>query len=139
MPFSQQTFKGILMKQFFLIISTVAFITGCSTPPQAIPKIEKFLVGNCRTLMTSTNVYDYQYTVQSPLGKGVFAIAYDGKNQVCGTATVRDGETDWGRLEVLALSRCEERKKTSSVNTPCKVFAKNFEIVWDEKRKYGLE
>ncbi len=127
------------MKQFFLITSTLAFITGCSTPPQAIPKIEKFLVGNCRTLMTSTNVLDYQYTVQSPLGRGVFAIAYDGKNQVCGTATVRDDLRDWGKLELLALSRCEERKKSSSVNTPCKVFARDFEIVWDEKRKYGLE
>ncbi len=127
------------MRILFLFLAASSLLMGCSTPPQAIPKIEKFLVGNCRTLMTSTNVLDYQYTVQSPLGRGVFAIAYDGKNQVCGTATVRDDLRDWGKLELLALSRCEERKKSSSVNTPCKVFARDFEIVWDEKRKYGLE
>jgi hypothetical protein len=127
------------MRFFLLIMSTFVVLTGCSTPQQAIPKIDKFLVGNCRTFMTSTNIYDYQYTVQSPLGRGVFAIAYDGKTQVCASATVRDGERDWGRLEVLALSRCEERKKNSSVTAACKVFARDFEIVWEEKRKYGLE
>ncbi len=125
------------IKFLSIIISSV--LVGCSTPPQALPKIENFLVGNCRALMTSTNVLDYQYTVQSPLGKGVFAIAIEGGNQVCGTATVRDGETDWGRLEVLALSRCEERKKQTSIKENCKVFARNFEIVWAEKKKYGLE
>jgi hypothetical protein len=127
------------MRLLLLLTSSIALISGCSTPPQAIPKIERFLVGNCRALMTSTGVYDYQYTVQSPLGRGVFAMAYDGKTQVCGTATVRDGERDWGRLEVLALSRCEERKKNSSLTANCKVFARDFEIVWEEKRKYGLE
>jgi hypothetical protein len=126
-----------IFKFSLIIFSSV--LASCSTPPQALPKIERFLVGNCRTLMTSTNVLDYQYTVQSPLGKGVFAIAIEGGNQACGTATVRDGETDWGRLEVLALARCEERKKNSSIKANCKVFARNFEIVWAEKKKYGLE
>jgi hypothetical protein len=89
--------------------------------------------------MTSTGVFDYQYTVQSPLGRGVFAIAFDGKNQACGTSTVRDSERDWGRLEVIALSRCENQRKISNIGAPCKIFARDFEIVWDERKKYGLE
>ena len=89
--------------------------------------------------MTSAGIYDYQYTVQSPLGRGVFAIAYDGRNQSCGTATVRDGTRDWGRLEVIALTRCESSRRTANVSSPCKIFSRDFEIVWDEKRKYGLD
>jgi len=130
------------VRNLFSIVSlSIIFfqLSGCSTPTKAIPKIDQFLIGRCKELMTSTGILDYQYTVQSPLGRGVFAIAYDGSNQACGTATVRDNTREWGKLEVIALSRCESQKSQSKISTPCKIFARDFEIVWEERKKYGLE
>ena len=82
--------------------------------------------------MTASGVLDYQYTVQSPMGKGIFALAKEGDNQVCAISTVRDGTSDWKKLEQLAVARCEEQRKYSGISSSCKVFARNFEIVWVE-------
>lgn len=115
----------LLVLFIFLGISS-----GCSTPPTAIQKITYVLSENCRQLMTSSGVLDYQYTVQSPMGKGVFALAKEGDNQVCAISTVRDGISDWTKLEQLAISRCEDQRRKSDVSTSCRVFARNFEIIW---------
>jgi hypothetical protein len=132
--------KFYLRRVFFIVVSaTILSLIACSTPPVATPKIHQFLIGQCKALITDPSIAAYQYTVQSPMGRGVFALAIDGHRQVCGQANVRDGTNDWARLEVLALARCNDMRANYKINTPCKVFAKNFEIVWDEKRRYGLE
>ena len=118
----------------------MAIASGCSTPPTAIPKISSLLSESCRRLMTSSGIMDYQYTVQSPVGKGVFALAKEGDSQVCATSTVRDGISEWTGLEQLAISRCEDQRRNTGISTPCKIFARNFEVVWfeDPNEKFAL-
>lgn len=122
------------MNQFkfisLILFLAVILLNGCSTPPSAVSEIQKVLGGRCKEIMTGPGILNYQYTVQSPAGRGVFALAKEGSAQVCGFATVRDNIYEWERLERLAISRCEEQRRYSKISLSCRVYARNFDIVW---------
>ena len=66
--------------------------------------------------------------------------------QYCGYATnnykdVNESSLDfkvpWDKLEVVAIARCESVKAAGT--PPCKVFARNNEIVWTFTKKSTLD
>ncbi|MEA9567533.1 hypothetical protein [Polynucleobacter sp. AP-Nickl1-40-C4] len=113
--------------------------TSCSTPEAAMPKLKQYLGAQCLEMMTAPGINGYQYISQHPAGRGVFALAMANGYQVCAYSTTREGIRDWNTLEVLALGRCEDARKAAGMNTTCKVFARGFDIVWDEKKTHGME
>lgn len=125
----------IARTHFRFVVSLLALfcvigLSACSTPPQAKSKIDQYLNSSCASLMTRDGVPEYQYTVQSPMGRGVFAWGHDGAAQVCAYSTVRDNFYNWSDLEKLAIDRCSGRTNN---RIPCQVFARNFDIVWNEQ------
>ena len=115
------------------------FLAGCTTPQAALPKMEQYLSSACYQKMADPSILAYQYTVQSPFGMGVFAVAGEKSRQVCSFSSGRDGLANWGSLELLALARCEKLRSEASITSTCKVFARNFDIVWNYNKKHGLE
>ena len=117
----------------------VLFLTACSTPESAMPKLKEYLGYQCFEMMTKPGLNGYQYISQHPAGRGVFALAIGNGYQVCAFSTTREGIRDWNDLEVLALGRCEDARKAAGINSTCKVFARGFDIVWDKKKTHGME
>ena len=89
----------------------------------------------------------YQHVAQAPLGgSAVFALAVDGSNQYCGWSSMLDSAIDPGffvkdfpeQIEVLAIAHCEA-VKPESVSAPCRVYARNNNIVWKSNASVGME
>jgi len=125
--------------RFFSVVLLGGLLHGCSTPETAMPKLKQYLSPECLELMTKPGLNGYQYISQHPAGRGVFAIASQGGKQVCAYSTTREGARDWNSIEVLALGRCEDARKDAGMTETCKVFARGFDITYDDKKKHGME
>jgi hypothetical protein len=128
-----------------------AMVAGCATPPQVVNEAQRYLRGECLELFTSQKMGGYQHIAQVHVqGKAVFAMAESNGLQKCGVARssidlpaqgsifqTPGSASGWEQLEAIAISRCEE--KTRSIKVPCKIFARNNEIVWGKASDVGFK
>ena len=125
------------MKKLLLLI--IFIVSGCATPgPFPKEKAALFLKGACYQLFIGA----YQsYTNILWIPKAAYALSADSNGaQSCAMAWRREVTDDfwtedasWEKIEALALSRCEDYKlKNNTSSSPCKIYARNNEIVWDQ-------
>ena len=81
----------------------------------------------------------YSHLAGHPVAGAVFAVAGDKTKQVCTWASTRDSGNNYRTMEFMALGKCETLRASAGVAAPCKIFAKNFDIVLDEKKKHEME
>jgi len=136
-----------------LIALSMLFLTACSpTIPQSnLDAADKYLGPTCKALFLSNGLRGYQFWSQSALNskQAVFALAIDPRTgaQSCGYATNHPNDvkenaleitTSWEKLDAVAIARCESARP-AGLTSPCRVFARRNEIVWDKTGKIGLD
>lgn len=131
-------------------ISTILLLglAGCAAPGN-VKDQASLIMGNssCHALFVDNGFASYQHCTHQFSPKCVFVLAKDSSNnQSCAFARkwelvdnlcVINCSPTITQVEALALSRCEEAKSKMNVDpsTPCKVFAHNNDIVWDNYKK----
>jgi len=137
--------EGEKMKRLFIFL-TVFMLGACTAPPKVSSEASQFLRGNCRDMFLDSGAFRYQHLAQAMFGQAVFALTDSSAGQYCGYATnnykdVKEGafeiKAPWDKLEVVAIARCESVKASGA--PPCKVFARNNEIVWTFTKKSTLD
>lgn len=123
------------------VLTILGLLSGCASPDKgALAGYEKYLSPPCYALITDTSFSSYQSSASHPLGRAVFAIANEGNKQVCAYSSTRaDLVRNWDTLDVLALGKCEKERIAAGMTSTCKVFSRNFEVIWGEKKNYGME
>jgi hypothetical protein len=119
----------------------VSLFAGCTAPPLVKEQAAQILKGQCLDLFLNGSLGGYQHVVHEIAGKAVFALGIDDKTgrQRCGIgrSNVDVGQqalglsgnaVSWEQLESIAIARCEA---SVSSGLPCKVFARNNDIVWN--------
>jgi hypothetical protein len=133
------------MKSIFTIF-TIFLLSACSAPPKVVSEISQFLTGNCRAIFLDDGAFRYQHLSHAIGGRAVFALSDSSVGQYCGYATnnykdVKESafeiQAPWDKLEVVAIARCESVKPAGA--PPCKVFARNNEVVWKFIKKSTLD
>ena len=125
--------------KFLLAILAPTFVLlGCTTPDTLKPKLHQYLSQQCFDLFTDSAL-GYSHLAGHPVAGATFAIAGDKNKQVCAWASTRDSGNSYRTMEFMALSKCEDLRVRSGITAPCKIFAKNFDIVIDEKKTHGME
>lgn len=133
------------MKRLFVIL-TIFLLSACTAPPKVTSEVFQFLTGNCRAMFLDTGAFRYQHLSQAIGGRAVFALSDSSAGQFCGYATnnykdVKESsfeiQAPWDKLEVVAIARCESVKAKGA--PPCKVFARNNEVVWTFNKKSTLD
>jgi hypothetical protein len=143
----------------FLLISLVMSIVGCATAPiESRNQASRYLSGQClQTFLNSAGGgFDGHYGVylsqplnklMNPLGlgpKGYFAVAIaaNGSN-ACGWKTNMAGSDaglSYERLAEEALAKCDVSRRQKSISEPCKLFAKDMDVIYEKntpvKRMY---
>lgn len=105
--------------------------------------------GPCYDLFTANGMWDYQWDCNDLSAKCIFALAKDNNGkQACAfirhtelqnnSMIVLDGATQT-QLEAGAVARCENFRRQNNVDSACKVFAKNNEIVWEDFKERKIE
>ena len=121
---------------------------GCSTPNHVKEEAERILKGECLNLFLNSSVGNgYQYVANFATGRAAFALAVDGNNQACGMATNMHWDTtdsilfstpNLDRMEAIAINRCE-KNKPANLQSSCRTFAKNNDIIWQKTIESGLK
>jgi hypothetical protein len=123
-----------------ILISAILMLPGCAAPPVVNAKAETILRENCLALFQS---FYYQNRAQAnelaPYTYIYLALADDPNSQVCALGAGRDEEDPlMGELFVKlvpayqkAYSNCEAAKKNTAISSPCRLFARNNDIIWD--------
>jgi len=130
----------------FLICSVLA--AGCAAPIKVRDEASLYLRGRCLEQFLDSGVHRYQHYAQSGTGQVVLALSDDGRgNQVCAQSSNNPNEVrgwgllintvTWDKLEIIAVARCESIRPASA--PPCRVFARNNDIVWKEVKKSTLD
>ena len=118
----------------------------CSAPPKVTNEVSQFLTGDCLALFLDSGLYRYQHLSQIIGGRAVFALSDGPSGQFCAYATnnykdVKEKHLKflqfWEKLEVVAIARCEKIKPVGAM--PCKIFARNNQIVWNRNIKPTLD
>jgi hypothetical protein len=136
------------MKKLLLLLLSI-LITACAGAPGPVKeKAHNILNGGaCYNLFIKTGHGSYQDCSAAIGANCIFALVKDSQNnQACGHTMFAELVDNFcivgcsptsAQEEALALSRCEEAKKKFSVNinAPCKIFAINNNIVWEEEGK----
>jgi hypothetical protein len=134
------------MKKIILIL--ILFTYGCAAPQIVKEKASSILSPVCYDLFTDSGLLRYQNLAHQFRGKAVFAYGKDNAGSVCAYASISEAPDlyslfdppKWSTIETLALGKCEaKRKEGGLVNSPCKVFARNNEIVWGTSLDNGLQ
>jgi hypothetical protein len=132
------------------LASLIAFVffAGCAAPQKVMEESSKILKGNCLALFLNADMYQYQHVAQAPLGgRAVIAVSDSIRGQYCAWSSNRHWDVQdqmltpsvaWEKLETVAIARCEA-VKPDSVKEPCRIFSRNNDIVWNEKKPAGLE
>jgi hypothetical protein len=132
-------------------LMTIILLVGCAAPQHVVRQASEVLVGNCKELFLSERNGGYQHVAQIHLnGKAVFAIAIEKGQQKCGMARssfdlphqgnafANPGSVaGWEQLEVIAISRCEQ--SSNIVKVPCKIYARNNDIVWGKNSEINFK
>jgi hypothetical protein len=138
------------MKKSSLISILIIFIaSGCAAPGPLKEKAASFLRGACYDKFVESGWYSYQHLANMPINpKVAYALSADSNGaQSCGAAWRREVTDDfwtedasWEKIEALALSRCEDfRLKNNASSSPCKIYARNNEIVWDQYKNENFK
>ena len=146
-----------------LLLLIIFIVTGCaSMSSETSQKASSILKGNCAQYFFSGT-----YSQANQLTENItMAYADDGSNYACGFAAIHEVNDDnwiaskekssWPRAETLAISRCENPQRggvaeiyrmhhgyrsSSNINARCRIFARNYEIIWDKEsdEKPGLQ
>ena len=122
-------------------------MAGCSITPESRMKASSIIgEGVCFDIFVSDKVFSYQHQARLN-NRAAFAIAVQNKNQfACAWASgpeVTDSlitQPSWEAVQALALSKCElVKKQNPSITAPCKIFARDTLIVWDEYKDEKFE
>ena len=131
-----------------LFAVTTASLMGCAgvPPAQVQSAVDTYLRSTCKELFLATGYPNYQHFAQIVIAsKAVFALAQDESGeQKCGIGRngidIRGASTagvTWEQVEAVAVAKCEAAGST--VKTPCKVFARNNEIVWKQSARQEFQ
>jgi hypothetical protein len=133
------------MKKLYPILILILILTGCAAPGPVKEKANNILKPVCYEKFIDNSLGSYQHFAHQFSPKVVFAYAEDASSYVCGDAywgelvdnmCLVGCSPTWSQIEALALSRCESAKSPSfDKKKPCKLFARNNEIVWEEYKK----
>jgi hypothetical protein len=132
-------------KLFFLLFLLLA---SCAAPGVVKDKAAT-VMGNstCYDLFVDNGFMSYQHCTHQISPKCVFAMAKNSEGkQACAFARklelvdnlcVVNCDATLTQIEALALSRCEEAKAKlpEFKNVPCKVFAHNNDLLWEDYKK----
>ena len=125
--------------QYLVSMFFASFVLlGCTTPEALKSKLHQYLSQQCFDLFTDSAL-GYSHLAGHPVAGTTFAIAGDKNKQVCAWASTRDSGNSYRTMEFMALGKCEDLRVKSGITSPCKIFAKNFDIVIDEKKTHGME
>ena len=135
-----------------ILLGSSLFILGCAAPGQVKEKAASTLQGKCYDIFVDSSHMGYQHCAHQISTKCAFALSKDKNDpgkQVCSTALwwelidnlcVINCKPTQTQVESLALSRCEAlRDKNGSFNEPCKIFARNNEIIWEDSKKEDVK
>lgn len=137
--------------KFVSLILLLPLFLGCATAPiESKNEATKHLSGICLQtfLSRSAGGFESQYGIylsqplnkmMSPLGvgpRGYFAVAIGSNGEIaCGWKTNMagaDAGLSYERLAEEALSKCNQNRKQKSINEPCKLFAKDMEVIYEK-------
>lgn len=110
-------------------------IVACSTPEKVVTEISNTLGPKCKTRFTDDRMGKYSYAAQAGWGGAVFALAKEGGREACGHGSGfnRDPNDHWGtQYESVALRSCEYERGLMNISNPCRVYARNFNVIWNE-------
>ena len=137
-------------KNSLISILIIFIVSGCAAPGQVKNQAKNIMGdGPCYNLFTANGMWDYQWDCNDLSARCIFALAKDNNGkQACAfmrhtelqnnSMIVLDGATQT-QLESGAVARCENFRKQNNVDSACKVFAKNNEIVWEDFKDRKIE
>ena len=139
----------IVMRNLLPVVVAISMLSSCSAPKLVAETANKDLSGTCRAIFLDSGYYRYQHVANAPFGgRAVLALADDPQyGQFCawargGMGDIQDSAFDmaiaWEKIEFVAIARCET-SKPEYVKAPCKIYARNNDIVWHDKNKTGLD
>jgi len=132
-----------------LLLIIFIMLSSCAAPGPVKEKAQNILSGACYNLFVDNGVGSYQMCTHQFTQHCVFTLAMDKSDrasQVCSFARGSELLDEFclvgcsptnAQVEALAVKRCEEFKAKSAIknDAPCKIFAINNDIVWDDKAK----
>lgn len=132
------------MKRFLHILFLSLIATGCSAPLALKDEAAIHLQGSCLDMFLHPQ---YQTLAQSLGTQAAFALATDGKSHACAISLSSKDKIDKSLgvkkaneyYEALAIERCEEARIKIGLTAPCRIFARNNEIVWRKIINAGLQ
>jgi hypothetical protein len=114
-----------------MIILSCQLIVACSTPEKVVAEISSTLGPKCKARFTDDRVGMYSYAVQALAGGGVFALAKEDGKEACGYGSAFNRVTN-DQHESVALKSCENERLRLKISNPCRVYARNFNVIWNE-------
>lgn len=120
----------------------VVALAACGANPNYLQQASQIMGKNsyCMSVITNEKAFGFNHVASAPLGGKVSAsVATDGVNTVCGFATNQRGDVivsnvyaaGWDDLDQVSLARCEKNRAsaTPKIQTPCRVFSHNYEVL----------
>lgn len=135
------------MTRIFLIALVSVLLNACATPSIIKEQAAATLSPACYETFTDGSLFRYQQLTHQFNAKVVFTYAQDPNGYVCAYASKMDtpefngtlGEVPWSSVETVALSRCEDKRRTTKIVSPCEVFARNNDIIWGKNQDIKLQ
>jgi hypothetical protein len=139
--------EAMKLKKAVLMFLFATILGACATPQHIKEQAANVLSPSCYATFTDGSLFRYQQLTHQFNAKVVFVYATDENGYVCAYASkaeapeVHDlvGEVPWSSVETIALSKCEDLRRTTKVKSSCKVFARNNDILWDKKVDIKLQ
>lgn len=136
-----------IMKNYILFLLSTIIFFGCATPSAVKEQAASTLSAECYAIFTDGSLFRYQQLTHQLYAKVVFTYAQDSNGSVCAYASKMDtpefngtlAEVPWSSVETVALSRCEDRRRSTQVKSPCEVFARNNDLIWGKKEYIKLQ
>lgn len=141
--------KHYRSKKVILGLILLSALGACAAPQRVKEEAGRSLNGPCLALFLNGSLGGYQHVVHEIAGKAVFALSVDEKtaHQKCGItrSNVDVGQqafglcgnaVSWEQLEAIAIARCEG---SGIDGPPCRIYARNNEIVWNKPSDVGFK
>ena len=135
-----------MTRMFFISLISI-LLNGCATPSAIKEQASTTLSPACYDLFTDGSLFRYQQLTNQFNAKVVFTYTQDPNGSMCAYASKMDTpefngtltEVPWSSVETVALSRCEEKRRSTQIKTPCEVYARNNDILWGKKQDIKLQ